>query len=83
MQFLLILSRHIAHSTNLKHFRVIDSKSKKFPVGKYVLGLFGWRTHTISSDTPVQRLGYPDPSLLPDFEGLPLSLGVGALGMPG
>ncbi|KAF7275307.1 prostaglandin reductase 1-like isoform X2 [Rhynchophorus ferrugineus] len=62
--------------------RIVESKNKDFPVGKYVVASFGWRTHTISN-------GVHNPSgtlpitLLPDFQGLPESLGLGVLGMPG
>ncbi|KAF2900199.1 hypothetical protein ILUMI_05994 [Ignelater luminosus] len=62
--------------------KIIDSKSKQYPVGKYVVGQFGWRSHTITSEEEAK-----DPELsvrvLPDFGSLPLSLGLGVLGMPG
>lgn len=61
--------------------KITESKSKKYPVGKYVVGQFGWRTHTIVDETPKSETS---PTwLLPDFGKLPLSLAVGALGMPG
>lgn len=62
-------------------FRIIDSKNKNFPVGKHVVGNFGWRTHTVATTdvTP----GTMPPYILPDIGDLPLSLGLGVLGMPG
>ncbi|KAJ8922441.1 hypothetical protein NQ315_004388 [Exocentrus adspersus] len=61
--------------------KVTESKNPKFPVGKYVVAHFGWRTHTISDGkrTP----GWTIPMVLPDFGGLPASLALGVLGMPG
>nr|AEE61700.1 unknown [Dendroctonus ponderosae] len=59
-----------------------ESKNPNFPVGKYIFGQFGWRTHTVSN-------GLPNPKdamsqyVLPDFKGLSPSLGLGVLGMPG
>lgn len=55
--------------------KITESKNGKFPVGKYILGPFGWRTHTISNGEGVREL--------PDLQGLPLSLALGMLGMPG
>ncbi|XP_023022660.1 prostaglandin reductase 1 [Leptinotarsa decemlineata] len=57
--------------------RITESKNSKYPIGKYVIGNFGWRTHTISDG----KLG--EPMILPDFGKLPLSLGLGVLGMTG
>ncbi|KAJ3647791.1 hypothetical protein Zmor_019651 [Zophobas morio] len=62
--------------------KVLESKNSKYPVGKYVVGEFGWRTHTIVDDTPNPR-GFPSAWLIPDPEGLPLSFSLGVLGMPG
>jgi len=63
--------------------KIIESKSADFPVGKHVVGNFGWRTHTISDSTrnPVPR-DIP-PYIYPDTGDLPLSLSLGILGMPG
>lgn len=61
-------------------FRITESKSQKFPVGKFVVGAFGWRTHTLVKED--SSPGMPT-YVLPDFGDLPLSLGVGTLGMPG
>ncbi|CAG9836166.1 unnamed protein product [Diabrotica balteata] len=55
--------------------KILESKNDKFPPGRYVVGTFGWQTHTISSD---ERL-----RLVPDLGGLPPSLCLGVLGMPG
>jgi len=62
--------------------KIIESKSDKFPVGKYVVGQYGWRSHTIS-DGKVDPLTAVGTWILPDFGNLPLSLAVGMLGMPG
>lgn len=64
-------------------YRIIESKSSKFPVGKYVKAYFGWRTHTIASENFTGVLGQPGPRILPDYGGHPLSLALGILGMPG
>lgn len=46
-----------------------------------MVGEFGWRTHTINDGA---RPGaFPEAWVLPDLEDLPLSLGIGVLGMPG
>ncbi|KAJ3647789.1 hypothetical protein Zmor_019658 [Zophobas morio] len=55
---------------------VTESKNITHPVGQYIVGNFGWRTHTISDNES-------ELYVLPDFDKLPLSLGVGVLGMPG
>ncbi|KAK5647449.1 hypothetical protein RI129_002341 [Pyrocoelia pectoralis] len=57
--------------------KIIESKSKEYPVGKYVVASFGWRTHTIAKEIPLPG------GILTDFENLPLSLALGMLGMPG
>ncbi|XP_055526140.1 prostaglandin reductase 1-like [Wyeomyia smithii] len=61
--------------------KVVESKNAKFPVGAYVHGNFGWRTHTVCNPNK----GDPNspPYVLPDFGQEPLSLGLGMLGMPG
>ncbi|RZB39602.1 hypothetical protein BDFB_009545 [Asbolus verrucosus] len=66
--------------------KVIESKNDKYPVGKYVVGKFDWRSHTISSGLPsnVQGAGNaPAPYIIPDLGGLPRSYVLGVLGMPG
>jgi len=59
----------------------VKSKNPNFSIGKYVAAQFGWRTHTISNGTPSPS-GVPV-LLVPDLHGLPLSLAIGMLGMPG
>jgi len=63
--------------------RVTESKNPEFPVGCHVCGHFGWRTHTISNGT----VGAPDAWMKAVYKipytGLPLSLALGVLGMPG
>lgn len=61
---------------------MIESKNAEFAVGAYIVGSFGWRTHTVfnpnNADDFLMR-----PYVLPSFGDLPLSLGLGLLGMPG
>lgn len=60
--------------------KIIESKHAKYPVGSYVVGSFGWRTHTVyNPDVKTDSPSY----LLPELGNLPVSLGVGILGMPG
>jgi len=60
--------------------RVVESKNEKFPKGAIVFAQVGWRTFTIIvPDKFAQHELY----VLPDFGGLPNSLAVGCLGMPG
>lgn len=59
--------------------RITESKNPKFPVGKYVVGQFGWRTHTVTDGSDKSGMI----TYLPDLGNLPLSLGLGILGMPG
>lgn len=61
--------------------RIIESKHSKFPVGGYMVGSFGWRTHTVLNPE-VQNAELPA-YLLPPLGDLPVSLGIGSLGMPG
>lgn len=63
--------------------RVIDSKSNKFPIGKYVVGSFGWRTHSVVHEDYKNPMGWDHPMLVPFGNELPLSLALGVLGMPG
>ncbi|XP_034941748.1 prostaglandin reductase 1-like [Chelonus insularis] len=65
--------------------KIIESKNPKFPVGKRIHDHLGWRTHTIiNPDAPIDRsLGNIPSYIVPDFGDLPVSLGLGVLGMPG
>lgn len=65
--------------------RIIESKNQDFPVGRRVVGYFGWRTRTVVN---LQRCVETDilpykPVLIPDIGDLPASLCLGVLGMPG
>lgn len=62
--------------------RIIESKNDKYPVGEFVVGSFGWRTHTIGTEKN-GKFGFPAPRLVPDIGNLPKSLMLGVLGMPG
>ncbi|KAJ8927849.1 hypothetical protein NQ314_019651 [Rhamnusium bicolor] len=62
--------------------RIIESKNSNYPEGKYVVGEFGWRTHTVSTGESLAN-GFPGAWLIPDIGDLPLSLALGVLGMPG
>lgn len=62
--------------------RVIESKNANYPVGAHVCGSFGWRTHTVFNTNDGNNLGMR-PYVLPSLGNLPLSLGLGLLGMPG
>ncbi|XP_053609724.1 prostaglandin reductase 1-like [Plodia interpunctella] len=63
--------------------KIIASRNKKFPEGKYVAGSFGWRTHTICNPSLPPKIGFLPTTLLPDISPHPVSLGLGILGMPG
>jgi prostaglandin reductase 1 len=63
--------------------KIILSKNPDFPVDAFVVGVLGWRTHTVLDSAKLKdpRTVY----LLPNEvqEGFPMSYSVGALGMPG
>ncbi|XP_049837727.1 prostaglandin reductase 1-like [Schistocerca gregaria] len=64
--------------------RVVESRSAAFPAGRLVVGCFGWRDRTVTDVGPRAHLPLWPPVLLPrDLGGLPPSLALGALGMPG
>jgi len=60
--------------------KVTDSKNPDYPEGTHVLGLFGWRTHTIADEKPDVMGGTV--TKIPNT-GLSRSLALGVLGMPG
>ena len=64
-------------------FRIIESRHPDYPVGKHVVGFFGWRTHTIANVTDTKLSGFLPFHIIPDIGELPLSLALGVLGMPG
>lgn len=57
--------------------RVIVSKNAKYPVGSIVRMHAGWRTHTLVKDAEKEI------SRSAEMGDLPLSLMMGAMGMPG
>lgn len=62
--------------------KIIQSRNNQFQIGQFIVGQFGWRTHTIS-DGKSGRDGFLPPYLLPEFGNLPLSYALGILGQPG
>lgn len=57
--------------------RVIQSKNPAFPVGSHVVSDCGWRSRSVSDGTGLTRV-------LSDWpQDIPLSLALGAIGMPG
>ncbi|KAG8282928.1 Prostaglandin reductase 1 [Homalodisca vitripennis] len=65
--------------------RVVESRHKSYKVGNIVVGDFGWQLFTVCDPDNITTLfGTKDkPLILPDFGGLPSSLALGVLGMPG
>ncbi|XP_027237361.2 prostaglandin reductase 1 isoform X1 [Penaeus vannamei] len=64
--------------------RVIESKNAEWPVGSFMVTQAGWRCTTHLSLEKLQTTDFWQKSLqLPDMRGLPMSLGLGTLGMPG
>lgn len=61
---------------------MIDSKNVDFPKGTFVYGMLGCRTNTIFNPKVAQD-GFIKPYILPSFGELPLSLGLGHLGVTG
>ncbi|KAJ8268850.1 hypothetical protein COCON_G00114570 [Conger conger] len=56
--------------------KVIQSKNPGFPVGSHVVSRHGWRTLTLSDGAEIRKLsGWP--------QDCPMSLALGAIGMPG
>jgi len=63
--------------------KIIESKNPDFPVGKRIVGNFGWRTHTVVNPKAEDVTFQHAPYILPDIGDLPPSLALGVLGMPG
>ncbi|KAL1509776.1 hypothetical protein ABEB36_004461 [Hypothenemus hampei] len=63
--------------------KIIESKAPEFPTGKYIYSSTGWRTHSIINSKQLSDDMGLLTIILPDFGNLPLSLGLGILGMPG
>ncbi|MCI4377180.1 hypothetical protein PGIGA_G00200880 [Pangasianodon gigas] len=62
--------------------KVLQSRNPAFPVGCYVVAPCGWRTHSVTNGKAIFSLEMT--RVLPDWpQDVPLSLAVGALGMPG
>lgn len=69
---------------NITFNRVLESRNPNFPTGAHVCGTFGWRTHTVFNPiTYKTNVPSVPPYVLPSFGELPLSLGLGLLGLPG
>ncbi|KAF5307614.1 hypothetical protein FQR65_LT06770 [Abscondita terminalis] len=54
--------------------KIIESTVKDYEVGKYVIGSFGWRTHTIAEPQPPSSWLSVPQCVLEDIGDLPLSL---------
>uniref|UniRef100_A0A0A9YWR2 Prostaglandin reductase 1 n=1 Tax=Lygus hesperus TaxID=30085 RepID=A0A0A9YWR2_LYGHE len=66
--------------------RVTESKNPAYKVGDNVIAAYGWRSHIVTD--PEKLISTFDGSIskaqvLPDFGGVPTSLALGVLGMPG
>ncbi|GBP37189.1 Prostaglandin reductase 1 [Eumeta japonica] len=62
--------------------RVLESKNPKYPPGTLVVSHKGWCDHTVLNEDSIETVSdrfYK----VPELNGLPSSLGVGAVGMPG
>lgn len=64
--------------------KVLESNSPDYEVGSHVWGHLGWRNKTVFNVKEFlnDESALP-PYVLPSIGDLPLSLGIGALGMPG
>lgn len=70
--------------TSDTYFRVLETKNADFPVGTWVMGHFGWRTHTVVNPENAKFCNQkPYMYALPDFGQLPISLGLGVCGRVG
>ncbi|KAJ8922440.1 hypothetical protein NQ315_004387 [Exocentrus adspersus] len=55
--------------------RIVQSKNSKYPVGRHVVGYFGWRTHTVTTGEAYDI--FPPAFLVPELEDVPLSYFLG------
>lgn len=76
-----VCRKHFNYFALLLSFRVLESENTKFPKDAIVYGSFGWRTHAIFNPA-TEKVLIPS-YVLPSFGELPISLGLGTLGMPG
>lgn len=82
----MLVVQNVDISNSFSPFRIIESKNPKFPVGVHVVGMLGWRTHTIcDGGDAAEGLGRgltvrQAPKNLGD---LPLSVLLGVAGMTG
>ncbi|XP_059475084.1 prostaglandin reductase 1-like [Neocloeon triangulifer] len=66
--------------------KVLESKHQGYKPGDLVMGYFGWQSHSVHHGDEPCSLGLDSkikPYVMPDFQGLSPSLGLGVLGMPG
>ena len=75
--FLLIPFRPITH---LHFYRILESKSEKYPKGSIILHHGGWQTVCKVKDNS-ETIWYACDKLLPPNQ--PVTVAVGAMGMPG
>ncbi|KAK4885640.1 hypothetical protein RN001_001911 [Aquatica leii] len=58
--------------------KIIESRNKNFLVGQYVIGNFGWQTHTV-----VDLKTHEEVYLIPEIDNVPQTFSLGVLGIPG
>ncbi|XP_047120289.1 prostaglandin reductase 1-like [Schistocerca piceifrons] len=65
--------------------RIVESRAAGFPVGRHVVGYWGWRDRTVADVGPNAEfpIHMSPPMLAPELGDLPVSLSLGVLGMPG
>ncbi|XP_046982371.1 prostaglandin reductase 1-like [Schistocerca americana] len=62
--------------------RIVESRSPDYPVGRHVVGYWGWCDRTVVNPAAKDGEILP-PMLVQNYGDLPLSLSLGVLGMPG
>ena len=67
----------------LLRYRIIESRNPTFPKDAIIYGSLGWRTHTVFNPNITQYPFLIPSYILPSFADLPVSLGLGTLGIPG